>query len=205
MAGYNPTAQAPTKPQNEYDDREIPSGVYLFGPAWLQCPSPLSWKIRAEVLMGNFVGASAFVLQGRDTSKQGTRNRLYYFAQSAGLEGVELDANEHGIITEASLRQDVLGHAFKAKIVRKTNRRQDRSGNWRDFVDYDFQSFHPRSEWAKAELDIALKWETAYAEKRAAEGNGDGGWHGAGSSSSSQEDPGTNPEDPGGWGEDGWD
>ena len=60
--GYNPNAHAPTRGQTEFDDREIPSGVYLMGPAWMKCPSIRSWKARFDVLMGPFEGASAFVL-----------------------------------------------------------------------------------------------------------------------------------------------
>lgn len=206
--GYNPNQHAPTREQTEFDDREVPSGVYLFGPAWLQCPSKLSWKIRADVLMGPLAGASAFVLQGRDTKKEGTRNRLYYFSRSAGLGDVELEDVE-GIITERSLRNDVLGHAFKAKITKKTKRSQDRDGNWRDFVNHDFQAFHDRSEWSQAELNVAAKWEAEFRTKREASGGDSGGgdWSnngsGSNSKSGSQEDPGTHQDDPG-WGSDGW-
>ncbi len=180
--GYNPNAHEPTRGQTEFDDREIPSGVYLMGPAWLKCPSVRSWKVRFDVLMGPFEGASAFVLQGRDTSKDGTRNRLFYYSKSAGLTA-ELETTDDGFITERSLRADVLGHAIKAKVTRKKERRAGRDGIERDFVDYDFQVFHAREEWSQAELDIAAKWEASYAEKRQSESGGGGGdWGGSGGS-----------------------
>ncbi len=135
--GYNPNAHEPTRDQTEFDDREIPSGVYLMGPAWMKCPSIRSWKVRFDVLMGPFEGASAFVLQGRDTNKTGTQNRLYYYAKSAGLTG-ELETNGEGFLTERGLRSDVLGHVIKAKVTRKKERRAGSDGQERDFIDYDF-------------------------------------------------------------------
>lgn len=175
---YDPTANEPTKGQTQYDSREIPSGVYLMGPAWLKCPTPKSWKARFEVLMGPFKGASAFVLQGRDTSKEGTRNRLYYYCKSAGLDGVKLETTNDGRITERSLSADVIGHVIKAKVTRKKNGQ---------YVDHDFQAFQDRSEWSSAELDVAKKWEAEFVEKRANEtGYGGGGDWGGGGSGSAQ-------------------
>lgn len=209
---YDPTNHRPTKPQTEYDDREIPSGVYLFGPAWLICPSMNSWKTRNDVLMGPFAGCRAFVLQGRDTNKEGTRNRLYYFTQSANIKAT-LETTEDGRITERSLRNDVLGHAFKAKITKKKTRKH-RNGEEVEYTNYDFQMFHPRSEWSKAEFDIAAKWETEFAERRQAEGydphdqgSSYGGNGGGGSRSHGPppDDGAPMPDgDEGGWGNDGW-
>jgi len=177
--GYNPTAEAPTKEQSEYDTREIPAGVYLFGPAWLNIFSPVSWKARFDVLMGAYEGAGAFVLQGRDTSKQGTRNRLFYYSKSAGLDGVELDFDSNGTsIAESSIRQHFIGRAIKAKVTKKTRERDGKT-----FTDYDFQAFHSRDEWSARELEVAAKWEAEFAAKREAESGGGGGDWGGGSSS----------------------
>lgn len=214
--GYDPNAHEPTRGQTEFDEREIPAGVYMMGPAWLKCPSERSWKARFDVLMGPFKGASAFVLQGRDTNKTGTKNRLFYYSKSAGLTGA-LETTDGGTITERSLRADVLGHAIKAKVTRKKTSRQGNDGAMREFIDYDFQMFQAREEWSQAELDIAAKWEAEFAEKRQNDtGYGGGGdWGGSGGSSSGGGSQGSAdpmgggydgpPPDGDGWGgSDGW-
>lgn len=203
--GYNPTAAPPTKGQSEYDDREIPPGVYLMGPAWLSIPSPRSWKARFDVIMGSFEGAGAFILQGRDTSKQGTRNRLFYYSQSAGLVDVELETEGDGAtITERAIRTHIIGRVIKAKVTKKK-----REHNGETYTDYDFQAFHSRDEWSARELETAAKWEAEFAEKREAESGGGGGdWGGSSSGGGSvgapQHDDAPMPDGNGWGGGDDW-
>ena len=177
--GFNPNKHTPTKGQADFDDREIPAGVYLMIPRWLKCPTEKSWKARFDVLMGPFEGASAFILQGRDVSKEGTANRLYYYSQSAGIDA-ELETQSRGsmeIITEHAIREHVLGRAIKGKVTRKPAR-----GDYPP--DYDFANFHARDEWSARELDVAAKAEAEYVAEREARGGdygGDSDWGDGGS------------------------
>lgn len=203
--GFNPNAHKPTKPQTDFDNREIPAGTYLFGPAWCKCPTDRSWKGRFEVLDGPFMGASCFILQGRDLSKEGNANRLFYYAQSAGLDRELETGGANGMmLTEAAIREHILGRAIKAKITKKT-----RQGEKRELIDYDFAKFHAREEWNTHELAIAKAWEEKFAVEREASGGdyGGGDWGGSGSGSidpmggSFGDDPGPAGDEWGGGGD----
>lgn len=186
--GYNPQQNKPDKAQTDYDKRELPAGVYLFGPSWLQCPTVRSWKARFEALDGPFTGASCFIMQGRDTSKQGTQNRLFYYSQSADLNvSFDMDGT---IITEASIREHIIGRAIKAKVSKKQNG---------EYTNHDFAKFIPRSEWSSKELEIARKWEVAFAER----GN-NGGESSSGADDYNQDDPGPSGDDWGSSDDPGW-
>ncbi len=185
--GYNPNQHRPDKSQTDYDERELPAGVYLLGPSWIQCPTEKSWKARFEALDGPFTGASCFIMQGRDISKQGTQARFFYYSQSADLD-VEFDTNG-SILTEDSLRQYLLGRAIKAKVSKKVEN---------GYTNHNFSKFIPRSEWSSKELEIARKWETAFAERQ----DGAGGYSSDSVSDYQQDDPGPSGDEWGG--SDGW-
>lgn len=171
--GFNPNQHKPTSGQG--NDEEIPAGVYLLsvGP-WLKCPTERSWKSRFGVLSGPSTGASIFVLQGRDTTKQGTQNRLFYYCKSAAITA-ELETTSSGLLTERGIRDDILGHVIKAKVSKS------RDGQ---YVNYDFRAFQARDEWSDEERKIAKEWEAKYRDSeqedggysRPADSGGGGDW-----------------------------
>lgn len=156
--GWKPENHKPTKDQDGRDDRPVPAGTYLLGVVWMRVISENMTKLGVKVLQGPNEGRMAFVPLFTRMSSAHNANAIFYLSQAMGNGGLEWE------FTEAWIKANLLGAAFKARLSVETNG---------EYKDHKIQEAVPRERLSSEEASLLLTWSDDF---------------GSGSSSSSSDD-----------------
>lgn len=144
------------KPQKEFNDTPVPSGVYVVGGTWMEKPPGKNFvKLRFEILHGPLKGASIFPIMPTNVrEKQGSANKVYHFMLAMGREDVSVNFSK-----EVSIKKAFLGAGLKVKV--KTSKRLY---NGKTYTDHDLVKFAALAQQSDEEKEVIAAWNEEKAE-----------------------------------------
>lgn len=167
--GWKPGEHEPEGEQKDFDNRPLPSGLYLVGSTWYarKGADGRVFRLRGENiaeigddggLRFEMVGRSFFHMMSARVEKQFNADRWYWFMKAIGKLGEELD------FSDGCIERVVMGSACIMRVTRK-KRTIKRDGKTVELWDHDVINFRPPT--TDAQIKAVETWKDKWAEIQA--------------------------------------